>query len=70
VKWLVLSCMVVVCVACTAHYSTSSKLEYLKSRNGPELQVSPPLTKDNLSQFYSLPPQEQNAQIGVEPPID
>lgn len=69
-KWFVLSVIAIFCTACTAHYSTNSKLEYLKSRNGPELQVSPPLTKDNLSQFYTLPPQEQNAQIGVEPPID
>lgn len=70
VKWLFVGLISVLCAACSAPYSTNSTQQYLSSRNGPDLQVAPPLTRDKLSQFYVLPPQEQNAQIGVEPPIE
>jgi len=40
----------------------------MKSRNGPDLVVLPPMTKANLGYFYSLPQQNQNAQVNIDPP--
>ena len=54
---------------CSAQY-TSSKGEqkYMQSRNGPKIVVPPPLTSANISDFYDLPPQNQDARVSVVPP--
>ena len=40
--------------SCTKYASTGENL-YKQSRNGPVLDVPPPLTRDNISNFYVLP---------------
>lgn len=54
--------------SCTGQYASTGEQLYLKSHNGPRLQVPPPLTRDNISDFYNLPPQTQNARVDIVPP--
>ncbi len=54
--------------SCASYYSSTGEKQYLQSRNGPTLVVPPPLTRDNVSEFYTLPEQNQDANIGIEPP--
>ena len=54
--------------SCSSLYDTSGEQRYLSSRNGPNLVVLPPLTTTNLGSFYNLPPQTQDARIGIKPP--
>lgn len=42
--------------------------QYLQSQNGPNLVVPPPLTDSNVSHFYNLPPQPQDARVSIKPP--
>lgn len=52
-----------------SEFASSDTDRYLTSKNGKDLLVPPPLTNSNLSDFYVLPDQTQNAKIGVEPPV-
>ncbi len=54
--------------ACSSYYSSNAETNYLKSRNGPDLVVPPPMTKANMGYFYNLPPQNQDARVSIEPP--
>ncbi len=54
--------------ACSGKYSTNGENLYLKSRNGEKLEVPPPLTRANISDFYNLPPQNQDARVSIAPP--
>lgn len=49
-------------------YGSSNKKAYLQSKNGPELIVPPPLTTSNISNFYDLPNQTQDARVHITPP--
>lgn len=55
--------------ACADRYASNGERLYLQSKNGPTLQVPPPLTNANVSYFYDLPAQNQNALVSIEPPI-
>ena len=55
--------------SCSKQYATNSKMQYMESRNGPALSVPPPLTTRNISSFYDLPDQTQNAQVSLVPPV-
>lgn len=55
-------------VACSSLYTSQGEKQYLDSRNGPKLIIPPPLTGDNLSPFYDLPPETQNARVSIAPP--
>lgn len=55
--------------ACS-RYSSNGEGLYLQSRNGVQLEVPPPLTSSNISHFYDLPPQNQNARVSIAPPVD
>jgi uncharacterized lipoprotein len=61
-------CIGLVISACSERYSSSGESLYLKNRNGPELIVPTPLTKENMSNFYNLPPQNQYARVRITPP--
>ncbi|MFJ1269756.1 hypothetical protein ACD661_14420 [Legionella lytica] len=61
-------CSLLVLTACSGRYSSNGENLYLKSRNGVNLVVPPPLTKENISDFYNLPPQNQDAKISIAPP--
>ena len=56
--------------ACSLPYTTNDKQQYASSRNGPVLVVPPPLTRENLSNFYELPAQNGNPKVSVAPPVD
>lgn len=42
--------------------------DYLTSRNGPDLVIPHPLTTQNISHFYDLPPQNQDPRVSIKPP--
>lgn len=55
-------------LGCSGQYASNGESMYLSSRNGPGLVVPPPLTASNISHFYDLPPQNQNAMVSIVPP--
>ncbi|WED42130.1 hypothetical protein [Legionella cardiaca] len=55
--------------ACS-NYASNGESQYLRSKNGPMVMVPPPLTDSNISHFYDLPPQNQNARVSIAPPAD
>lgn len=55
--------------ACS-HYASNGEALYLRSHNGAKLVVPPPLTQENLSTMYILPPQTQDARVNIAPPIE
>lgn len=54
---------------CTFFNANNSENKVLKSRNGPGIVVPPPLTTSNISYFYNLPPETQNARVSIAPPV-
>ncbi|MFI4963579.1 MAG: hypothetical protein ACHP6H_06970, partial [Legionellales bacterium] len=60
-----ISCVVLATLAlsaCSTRYSSIGEDQYLQSRNGVNLDVPPPLTRDNISHFYDLPSQNTDAR--------
>lgn len=53
-------------VGCSKYASNGEQL-YLQSKNGPGVVVPPPLTSSNISHFYDLPQQTQNAKVSIVP---
>lgn len=51
-----------------SRYATNGEHLYLQSRNGPSLEVPPPLSRANISTFYDLPQQDRDARVSVVPP--
>ncbi|MDF1757399.1 MAG: hypothetical protein P1U74_03790 [Legionellaceae bacterium] len=49
-------------------YASNDKDQYLTSKSGPALVVPPPLTTVNISDFYILPNQNENAKVSINPP--
>ena len=54
--------------ACSSYYASNTEQRYLHSKNGDNLVVPSPLTTANISHFYDLPPQNQNAKVSIKPP--
>lgn len=54
--------------SCNSRYSSGGEYVYLQSRNGVTLDVPKPLTRANISNFYNLPPQTQDARVSIVPP--
>lgn len=54
--------------ACTTKYSSNGENVYLRSKNGMNVAVPSPLTSENISHFYDLPSQNQNAVVSIAPP--
>ncbi len=69
-KWVLgVMCVLTGCtVFSPTHYASNEKQQYLKSQNGADLVVPPPLSTTNISDFYHLPDQQQNARVSVTPP--
>lgn len=55
--------------ACSGSFSNGEDF-YLKSRNGPILQIPSPLTSVNISNFYELPQQNEDPRVSIVPPRD
>lgn len=53
-----------------SRYSSNGENLYLQSRNGQKIEVPPPLTSSNISNFYDLPEQTQSAHVEIEPPLE
>jgi uncharacterized lipoprotein len=51
-------------------YSSNGENLYLQSRNGQKIEVPPPLTRSNLSNFYDLPAPSQDPKIHIDPPLE
>ena len=51
-------------------YSSNGENVYLQSHNGQKIEVHSPLTSSNISNFYDLPEQTQNAKVSIEPPVE
>lgn len=58
-----------VLAGCSAQYTSNGEQQYVHSRNGVLMVVPPPLTRSNISDFYDLPPQNQNAEVTITPPM-
>ncbi|MCL5272071.1 MAG: hypothetical protein M1486_01915 [Gammaproteobacteria bacterium] len=56
--------------ACNSRYTSNGENVYLQSRNGVKVVVPPPLSNANISNFYDLPPQNQDARVSIAPPGD
>ncbi len=54
--------------SCSSYYTSNGEKHYLQSRNGANLVVPPPLTSGNISEFYNLPAQTQDARLNIDPP--
>lgn len=66
-----LSCVVLAGLAlsaCSSRYSSNGEGLYLQSHNGEKLEIPHPLTSSNISNFYDLPPQNQDARVSLAPP--
>lgn len=65
-KW----CCLLIILSLTAcnRYASNGEILYLRSHNGVPLEVPPPLTSSNLSNFYDLPPQTHNPRVSIIPP--
>lgn len=61
-------CVVLVLSGCSRYASNGENL-YLESRNGPILDVPPSLTRADISNFYDLPQQNQDARVSIAPPV-
>ena len=62
-------CAALVLSACSSRYASNGESLYLNSRNGAKLEVPPPLTSANISGFYDLPQQNQDARVSIAPPV-
>lgn len=60
--------VVVVLGLSSCSYFGQNDANVLNSRNGGSLVIPSPLTSDNLSPYYELPAQTQNAHISLVPP--
>ena len=56
-----------VLLGCANQYTTNGEYHYMQSKNGPKLVVPPPLTDANISDFYDLPAQNQDARVSINP---
>jgi uncharacterized lipoprotein len=54
--------------SCASRYASNGEQLYLGSRNGQTLVVPPPLSSSNISHFYDLPQQPNNATVSITPP--
>lgn len=54
---------------CSLFNSNNATL-YLQSRNGPYLEVPPPLTRAEISTYYDLPSPDNNSVVSIEPPLE
>lgn len=61
-------CLAVFLLSCASHYASDGEQRYKKSKNGSGIVVLPPLTDTNMSHFYDLPDQNQNADVSISPP--
>lgn len=66
-----ISCVVflVFSLSSCARYGSSGENVFMLSHNAPKLIVPPPLTDACISNFYDLPPQEEDPSISPLPPI-
>ncbi len=63
---ILLSCLSL--SACSTYYSSNGDENYKKAKNGPQLVVPSPLTQQNISGFYELPPQPDDPDVSIKPP--
>lgn len=61
-------CILLLLPGCSGRYSKNGEGLYLRSYNGVKLEVPSPLTRENISDFYNLPPQNQDARVSIVPP--
>ncbi len=54
--------------ACNMRYASNGENQYMQAQSSPSLVIPPPLNGANISHFYDLPPQTQNADVSILPP--
>ena len=67
-KLIAVGCVFLALSACS-RYSSNGEDLYLRSHNGVYVNVPPPLTHANISNFYDLPQQNKNATVSIKPPV-
>lgn len=56
-------------MACTqVPYSSIDKTQYLGADHAKNLVIQAPLTSENLSHYYDLPPKDKNPRVSILPP--
>jgi len=53
---------------CGGQYTSNGEQHYMQSKNGRDPVIPPPLSGANISHFYDLPSQNQNAKVSIIPP--
>lgn len=69
VKKLAILSIVALISGCSSLYDSNAEKNYLRSKNGPRLDIEAPLTDSNISVFYLLPSVTGNANVSTEPPV-
>lgn len=59
---------VLLLTACGGQYTSNGEQHYMQSKNGKDPVIPPPLSGANISHFYDLPAQNQNANVSIKPP--
>ncbi len=54
-------------VGCSVPFPSNDAKAYLKSKNGPKLEVPQPMQQDEISSFYDLPNAEGNKRVNISP---
>lgn len=55
---------------CTSQFATNGEKLYMYSKNGPGVNIPPPLTDANISPFYNLPTRDnRNLGVSIAPPV-
>lgn len=67
-KIAVIICLFMLITGCAGRFASTGEYVYLRSKNGAKLEVPPPLTRSNISDFYNLPPQNMDARVDITPP--
>jgi uncharacterized lipoprotein len=70
VKKLSFMALCLLVLAGCSKYSSNGENLYLQSRNGQKVEVPPPLTSSNISNFYDLPEQTHDPKVNIEPPLE
>ena len=52
---------------CQVPYPSNDDKAYLKSKNGPNLVIPPPLQQNEMSAFYYLPEAQGNKKVSIHP---
>lgn len=67
---LVCSLGILFLAACSSQITTTAERDYVKAVNGQKIQVSAPLSSEEINHYYDLPePAAPYSKVSIEPPV-